>query len=146
MFVTKSGIVVVAIERSGSSTTSVGALNAAANESCRLVLTIRSYEGFLLERWRFPFLVFIFIPETKKFRVPGTDSQVRRRRERWDIEYSLFGSLPSLSFLAFFLTLFASTLLNALLLCGDAWDNIIKWIIHNADRFDFGGAMLWFQG
>ena len=62
------------------------------------------------------------------------------------VEYPLFGSFLSLSFLALFLRLFASTLLNTFLLRGDPWDNIIEWIVDDPDRLDLWGAMVLFQG
>ena len=73
MFVTKSGIVAVAMMPSESSTTvGFGALSETVNETCRLALTIRSHEGFLLEgNW---FLIFIFTAKTEEFCVPGTGS------------------------------------------------------------------------
>jgi len=72
-FVTKSGIVVVAIEPSESSTTvGFGAVSETVNETCHLALTIRSHEGFFLKgNW---FLIFIFTAKTEEFNVPGTES------------------------------------------------------------------------
>ena len=73
IFITKSGIVVVAIEPSESSTTiGFGALSETVNKTCHLTLTIRSHEGFFLERnW---FLILIFAAKTEEFCVPGTGS------------------------------------------------------------------------
>ena len=61
-------------------------------------------------------------------------------------EYSLFSTFPSLGFLALFLGLFASTLLGTFLFCGDARDNIVKWVVDNPDRLDLWGAVVLFQG
>ena len=110
--------------------------------TCRLALTIRSHEGFFLEGSWFLF-ISIITAKTEEFCISGTGSQMRRGPSI--VEYPLFGSFLSLSFLALFLRLFASTLLNTFLLRGDPWDNIIKWIVDDPDRLDLWGAIVGFQ-
>ena len=98
----------------------------------RLTLTIRPYERFLLERsWFFLFLFSVFTAKTEEFCVPRCKGQIRKRLET--TELSLFSTFPSLNFLTFFLRLLASALLGTFLLCGNAWDNIVKRVIDNPD-------------
>jgi len=82
MFVTKSGIVVVVIESSRSSTTVMDSVRSVVNETCRFVLTIRSHERFLLERSWLLFFLSIFTAKAEEFCIPGTEGWMRRSTRR----------------------------------------------------------------
>ena len=147
IFVTKSGIVVVVIESSRSSTT-----------VARLVHSARQPIGLDIRHLRSGLTSGFFLKEVDSSSPSSSPSppklrsfvslepEVRRGVQSKTTKYSLFSAFPSLSILAFFLCLLASTLLSTFLLCGDAWDNIVKWVVDNSNRFYLWWAMGRFQG
>lgn len=119
--------------------------NTVVDKVCRSALTIRPREWLLLERsWFFLlFLSSVLTTKTEEFCVPGTGSWMRH--SNLTCGYSLFSTFPLLNFLAFFLSLLASAVLNTFFLCRDARDDIVKWVVDNANRLDFWWATVQFQ-
>lgn len=57
----------------------------------------------------------------------------------------LLGAFPPLGFFAFFLGLFARTLLGPLFLRGDAWNDIVERVVDDPDGLDLWWAAVLFQ-
>ena len=71
--------------------------------------------------------------------------EVRWTLERRTTGYSLLGTFPSLSFLAFFLRLLASAVLNTLLLRSNAWNDIVERVLDDANRLDLWRTIVCFR-
>jgi hypothetical protein len=145
MFVTKSGIVVVVMDSSASSSTALS-----------LVYSMRQSTRPMVQHLQSGLVSGFFLNEvgSSSSSSPSSPPKLRSfvslqgvREGAWarTAGCSLFSTFSSLSFLALFLCLLASALLNTFLLCCDAWNDVVKRVVDDADRLDLWRAVSRFQ-